>query len=440
MKKITTVNAAMAVAVALTATACNGILSDIYDEPRDSALGSGQLVVDATSWHDWYYIDFDSLAAIAATGGKLHWPTPRPLSLPTPSRRRSPRHPPTPQRECTPTGSTSSAEASTTTTSGPSRPPMRSPSPPTGASPSTATTSGRTEGPSLRPIIRPLPTCRRRVPRFASATFTPDEWSERDVWVDQSQMLRSLIGCQGIMANKVLSSWIKVAIPPMPPAFTGNSHVFIIRFPNGKMAAVQLANYISPKRRKVLADNKLQISLLTVKGETMILLRTLFPTAALMASLPTAAQMAPADTLADHTLDQVVVTGTRTPKSLLSTPVQTLVISGDDIRKADATDLRDLLSQVLPGVEFSYAMNQQTHMNFAGFGGQSVLVLVDGQRLAGETMDDVDFARLDMQDVDHIEIVKSAASALYGSNAAGGVINIITKMPLPRGTPTSTPA
>ena len=68
MKKITTVYAAMAVAVALTATACNGILSDIYDEPRDSALGSGQLVVDATSWHDWYYIDFDSLAAIAATG------------------------------------------------------------------------------------------------------------------------------------------------------------------------------------------------------------------------------------------------------------------------------------------------------------------------------------------------------------------------------------
>ena len=159
----------------------------------------------------------------------------------------------------------------------------------------------------------------------------------------------------------------------------------------------------------------------------MIRLKTLFPTAALIASMPAAAQMAPADTLADHTLDQVVVTGTRTPKSLLSTPVQTLVISGDDIRKADATDLRDLLSQVLPGVEFSYAMNQQTHMNFAGFGGQSVLVLVDGQRLAGETMDDVDFARLDMQNVDHIEIVKSAASALYGSNAAGGVINIITK-------------
>ena len=66
-------------------------------------------------------------------------------------------------------------------------------------------------------------------------------------------------------------------------------------------------------------------------------------------------------------------------------------------------------------------------MNFSGFGGQSMLILVDGERLAGETMDDVDFTRIGMDNVDHIEIVKGAASALYGSNAAGGVINIITK-------------
>lgn len=135
----------------------------------------------------------------------------------------------------------------------------------------------------------------------------------------------------------------------------------------------------------------------------------------------------PVDTLPDYEMDQVVVTGTRTPKSLKNTPVLTQVISQKDIEKSDATNLRDLLQQVMPGVEFSYAMNQQVHMNFSGFGGQSMLVLVDGERLAGETMDDVDFTRLDMQNVDHIEIVKSAASALYGSNAAGGVINIITK-------------
>jgi len=126
-------------------------------------------------------------------------------------------------------------------------------------------------------------------------------------------------------------------------------------------------------------------------------------------------------------LDQVVVTGTRTPKLLANTPVLTKLITANDIMKTDATNLRDVLQQIIPGVEFSYAMNQQVHMNFSGFGGQSMLILVDGERLAGETMDDVDFTRIGMENVDHIEIVKGAASALYGSNAAGGVINIITK-------------
>ncbi|WP_314800727.1 TonB-dependent receptor [Alloprevotella tannerae] len=126
-------------------------------------------------------------------------------------------------------------------------------------------------------------------------------------------------------------------------------------------------------------------------------------------------------------LNQVVITGTRTPKLLMKSPVLTSVISAKDIAKTDATDLRDLLQQRMPGVEFSYAMNQQMHLNICGFSGQSLLILVDGERLAGETMDDVDFSRLTLDNVDHIEIVKGAASALYGSNAGGGVINIITK-------------
>ena len=126
-------------------------------------------------------------------------------------------------------------------------------------------------------------------------------------------------------------------------------------------------------------------------------------------------------------LTEVVVTGTRTPKFLKDTPIQTRVIGSKDIAKLDATNVQDLLQQELPGVEFSYAMNQQTHLNFSGFGGQGVLFLVDGERLAGETMDDVDFTRLNMDNVERIEIVKGAASALYGSNATGGVINIITK-------------
>lgn len=126
-------------------------------------------------------------------------------------------------------------------------------------------------------------------------------------------------------------------------------------------------------------------------------------------------------------LDEIVVTGTRVRKLLKDTPVQTRLITSKEIEQSDATDIGELLQNELPGVEFSYAMNQQTHMNFGGFGGQSVLFLVDGERLAGETLDDIDFQRIDMNNVERIEIVRGASSALYGSNACGGVINVITK-------------
>ncbi|MCH5218156.1 MAG: TonB-dependent receptor [Muribaculaceae bacterium] len=126
-------------------------------------------------------------------------------------------------------------------------------------------------------------------------------------------------------------------------------------------------------------------------------------------------------------LDEVVITGTRVPKLLKDTPVQTTLLTSKDIERSDATDIQGLLQSELPGVEFSYAMNQQVHLNFGGFGGQSILFLIDGERMAGETLDDVDFSRIDMNNIDRIEIVRGASSALYGSNAGGGVINIITK-------------
>ena len=152
----------------------------------------------------------------------------------------------------------------------------------------------------------------------------------------------------------------------------------------------------------------------------------------LAGAVPAAAAMDSDDAYVDSVcrqfdLNEVVVTGTRTPKFLKETPIQTRVINAKELARLDATNVQDLLQQELPGVEFSYAMNQQTHLNFSGFGGQGVLFLVDGERLAGETMDDVDFTRLNMDNVERIEIVKGAASALYGSNATGGVINIITK-------------
>ncbi len=125
--------------------------------------------------------------------------------------------------------------------------------------------------------------------------------------------------------------------------------------------------------------------------------------------------------------DEVVVTGTRTPKLLKDSPILTRVITTSDIKKTDATDISDLLQAELPGIEFSYSMNQQVSLNMQGFGGNSVLFLVDGERIAGETLDNVDYSRLNLNNAGKIEIVKGAASSLYGSNAVGGVVNIITR-------------
>lgn len=125
-------------------------------------------------------------------------------------------------------------------------------------------------------------------------------------------------------------------------------------------------------------------------------------------------------------LGTVVVTGTRTPKLLKDAPIITRVITMDEIQKVDATHIGDLLQSELPGIEFSYSMNQQVSLNMQGFGGNAVLFLVDGERLAGETLDNIDYNRLNMDNVERIEIVKGAASSLYGSNAVGGVINVIS--------------
>lgn len=121
----------------------------------------------------------------------------------------------------------------------------------------------------------------------------------------------------------------------------------------------------------------------------------------------------------NEALNEVVVTATRTPKILKDVPIATRLISEKDIKKTDATDIQDLLTQELPGLEFGYAMSQETSLNMNGFGGNAILFLVDGERLAGETMDNVDYSRLNLGNVGRVEIVKGAASSVYGANAVG---------------------
>lgn len=75
--------------------------------------------------------------------------------------------------------------------------------------------------------------------------FVPDEWNEKDVWTIQDRMLLGLIGNQGIEINSLLSSWLRIEIPPMPPAFTHGNDIFILRLADGSAAALQLEDYQS---------------------------------------------------------------------------------------------------------------------------------------------------------------------------------------------------
>lgn len=80
---------------------------------------------------------------------------------------------------------------------------------------------------------------------YEALEYTPDEWNEQDVWIIQDRMLSGLIGNQGIEINNVLSSWLRIDIPPMPPAFTPDTRVFVLRLRDGSYAALQLVDYQS---------------------------------------------------------------------------------------------------------------------------------------------------------------------------------------------------
>lgn len=85
---------------------------------------------------------------------------------------------------------------------------------------------------------------------FRNAEFTADVWSENEVWTLQDRMLQGFIGNQGIAVNRVLSSWLQVSLPPIPPLFTLNSHVFVLRLSDDTYAALQLVDYLGNDGRK----------------------------------------------------------------------------------------------------------------------------------------------------------------------------------------------
>ena len=125
-------------------------------------------------------------------------------------------------------------------------------------------------------------------------------------------------------------------------------------------------------------------------------------------------------------LQEVVVTGTGTQHLLKNAPVQTEVITRQMLRNYGGSSLQDILSGLTASFAFSENdMGSQMQMN--GLGNSYILILVDGKRLHGDVGGENDLSLIDPYNIEKIEIVKGASSALYGSDAIAGVVNIITK-------------
>ncbi len=127
-------------------------------------------------------------------------------------------------------------------------------------------------------------------------------------------------------------------------------------------------------------------------------------------------------------LDEVVITGTKTERFVKDSPVTTEVISQKQIQNSGASDVKQVLSEingiVIHENQFGTGVNT---VEIQGFSSQHVQVLIDGIKMIGRVNGELDISQVPLSQIEKIEIVKGAASALYGSEAMGGVINIITK-------------
>lgn len=124
----------------------------------------------------------------------------------------------------------------------------------------------------------------------------------------------------------------------------------------------------------------------------------------------------------------VVVTGTRTARRVTEDPVGTEVVGA---RELDTRGVRDA-SSVLesePGVQLQRSF-QGSSFQLRGLDAKYVRILVDGLPVTGQVNDVIDLRRYSVEGLERIEIVRGAASSLYGSDALAGVINLISRRPV----------
>ena len=127
-------------------------------------------------------------------------------------------------------------------------------------------------------------------------------------------------------------------------------------------------------------------------------------------------------------LEEIVVTAGRNPVAAEKVGRAHTVLTGEELEKTQTRYVADALRRV-PGVSVSRtgSFGGLTQIRLRGSEANHVLVLIDGVEVAGTSNGEFDFGSLQVADIERIEVIRGPQSALYGSNAASGVIQIITK-------------
>jgi hemoglobin/transferrin/lactoferrin receptor protein len=157
--------------------------------------------------------------------------------------------------------------------------------------------------------------------------------------------------------------------------------------------------------------------------------------AALAALGPTSASAQLPDADSVYAVDPVVVTATRGPRARSVAPAPVSVVQRRDFIEQMPNTISDLFRS-LPGLDVTGVGVNQVRPQIRGQGGQRILLLADGLRM-NNTRRQRDFGELpslvDLGAIDQVEVVRGPASVLYGSDAIGGVVNIITESPVREG-------
>ncbi len=126
--------------------------------------------------------------------------------------------------------------------------------------------------------------------------------------------------------------------------------------------------------------------------------------------------------------DEVIVSTDRNDKYLRNSPYSELLLAKNEVEKKPFQSLPDALKGE-PGVALLRDGIWGTEISIRGLNRENVVTLIDGNRIATSTDVAARLSMVDMNDVQKIEIIKGASSAIYGSGAIGGIVNIITKSP-----------